>query len=151
MVTPGTQGCTARQRATRVTAAIAGDIMAAAGDGRNADDADGSKDAGSVTVEAAMALAVLAVVLVACLAGVACVIAQVRCADAAREAARLAGRGDTGGASSAVAVLAPDGASLSLGGSGDLVQATVTVQAIGGLLPGVTIRASASAAREPES
>lgn len=151
MVTPGTQGCTARQRATWVTAAIAGDIMAAADDGRNADDADGSNDAGSVTVEAAMALAVLAVVLVACLAGVACVIAQVRCADAAREAARLAGRGDTGGASSAVAVLAPDGASLSLGGSGDLVQATVTVQAIGGLLPGVTIRASASAAREPES
>ena len=29
-----------------------------------------------------MALAVLAVVLVACLAGVACVIAQVRCSDA---------------------------------------------------------------------
>ena len=72
MVTPGTQGCTARQRATWVTAAIAGDIMAAADDGRNADDADGSNDAGSVTVEAAMALAVLAVVLVACLAGVAC-------------------------------------------------------------------------------
>jgi hypothetical protein len=99
-------------------------------------------------VEAAMALAVLAVVLVACLAGMACVIAQVRCADAAREAARLAGRGDAGGASAAVATLAPDGASLSLGGSGDLVMATVSVGAIGGILPGVTIRASASAARE---
>ena len=108
-------------------------------------------DAGSVTVEAAMALAVLAVVLVGCLTGVACVIAQVRCADAAREAARLAGRGDTSGASSAVAVLAPDGAALRLGGTADLVQATVTVPAIGGLLPGVTIRATASAAREPES
>src|SRR6476661_3372193 len=69
--------------------------------GENADDA---RDAGGVTVEAAVALAVLAVVLVACLAGVACVIAQVRCADAAREAARLAGRGDAGGASAAVAV-----------------------------------------------
>src|SRR6478609_2743977 len=108
-------------------------------------------DGGSVTVEAAMALAVLAVVLVACLAGVACVIAQVRCADAAREAARLAGRGDAGGASAAVAALAPAGASLSLGGSGDLVQATVSVAAIGGILPGVTIRASAAAAREPAS
>ena len=104
-----------------------------------------------MTIEAAMALAVLALVLIACLSGVACVIAQVRCADAAREAARLAGRGDAGGASAAVAALAPDGASLSLGGSGDLVQASVTVQAIGGLLPGVTIRATASAAREPQS
>jgi hypothetical protein len=111
----------------------------------------GAVDGGSVTVEAAMALAVLAVVLVACLAGVACVIAQVRCADAAREAARLAGRGDPGAASAAVATLAPNGASLSLGGSGDLVLATVSVAPIGGILPGVTIRASASAAREPAS
>ncbi len=104
-----------------------------------------------MTIEAAMALAVLALVLIACLSGVACVIAQVRCADAAREAARLAGRGDAGGASAAVAALAPAGASLSLGGSGDLVQASVTVRAIGGLLPGVTISATASAAREPQS
>jgi hypothetical protein len=98
-----------------------------------------------------MALAVLAAVLVACLAGVACVIAQVRCADAAREAARLAGRGDAGGASAAVAKLAPDGASLSLGGSADLVMATVSVDAVGGKQPGVTIPATASAAREPAS
>ena len=117
---------------------------------RGAND-EGSVDRGSVTVEAAMALAVLAVVLVACLAGVACVTAQVRCADAAREAARLAGRGDADGASEAVATLAPDGASLSLGGTGDLVTATVAVDPIGGILPGVTIRASAAAAREPVS
>ena len=111
----------------------------------------GGFDAGSVTVEAAMALAVLALVLVACLAGVACVIAQVRCADAAREAARLAGRGDTAGASAAVAALAPDGASLEWGNSGGFVVATVGVRPVGGLLPGVTIRASAAAAREPSS
>jgi hypothetical protein len=108
-------------------------------------------DAGSVTVEAAMALAVLAVVLLACVAGVACVIAQVRCVDAAREAARLAGRGDAAGAAAAVAALAPEGAALSVGGSGELVKATVTVSAAGGLLPGVTIRATATAAREPGS
>lgn len=108
-------------------------------------------DAGGVTVEAALALSVLTVVLVACLAGVACVMAQSRCADAAREAARLAGRGDSAGASAAVAILAPDGAALSLGGDGDLVTATVSVRAAGGLLPGVTISASAAAAREPES
>ena len=96
-----------------------------------------------------MALSVLALVLIACLAGMACVIAQSRCADAAREAARLAGRGDGAGAAAAVAVLAPAGAALALGGDGDLVTATVTVEAVGGLLPGVTIRASAAAAREP--
>ena len=107
-------------------------------------------DAGGVTVEAAMALAVLALVLAACLAGLACVIAQVRCADAAREAARLAGRGDPDGAAAAVASLAPEGAALALGGSGDLVTATVAVGAVGGILPGVTIRATAAAAREPD-
>jgi hypothetical protein len=107
------------------------------------------RDRGGVTVEAAMALAVLAVVLVSCLAGIACLIAQIRCADAAREAARLAGRGDADLAASAVAALAPDGAVLSLGGDGDLVTATVTARAIGGLLPGVTIAATAAAAREP--
>ena len=96
-----------------------------------------------------MALAVLAVVLMACLAGVSCAIAQVRCADAAREAARLAGRGDAAGAAAAVAALAPAGASLSLGGSDEVVTATVVMEAVGGLLPGVRIRASASAAREP--
>ena len=103
-----------------------------------------------MTIEAAMALAVLATVLIACLAGVACVIAQVRCADAAREAARLAGRGDNSGAASAVAALAPDGATVELSGSGDLVVAVVAARPAGGLLPGVTIRATAAAAREPQ-
>ncbi len=96
-----------------------------------------------------MALAVLALVLVTCLAGLACMIAQVRCADAAREAARLAGRGDSDGATNAVATLAPAGASLTLGSSDGLVTATVSARPIGGLLPGVTIHASAAAAREP--
>ncbi len=96
-----------------------------------------------------MALAVLAVVLVTCLAGLACMISQLRCADAAREAARLAGRGDSAGAAAAVAALAPPGASLSIGGSGELITATVSARPVGGMLPGVTISASAAAAREP--
>ena len=114
--------------------------------------ADGDRpttsDHGSVTVEAALVLAVLTVVVAACLAGIGCVVAQLRCADAAQEAARLAGRGDTGGASSAVAAIAPSGALLSLATSGDMVTATVSVGAVSGLLPGVTIRAGASARRE---
>ena len=106
------------------------------------------RDAGAVTVEAAIALAVLALVLVTCLAGLACMVAQMQCADAAREAARLAGRGDDGGASAAMASLAPDGALLELAEPGEWVVATVSVRPVGGLLPGVTIRASATAARE---
>lgn len=107
-------------------------------------------EAGSVTIEAALGLAVLALVLALCLAGIACLLAQLRCADAAREAARLAARGDDAGAAAAVSVLAPAGASLSLSG-GDLVTATVTAAPVGGLLPGVRIEASASAAREPSA
>jgi Flp pilus assembly protein TadG len=49
---------------------------------------------GASTVEAAIAIAALVVVLVLCLAGVSAVLMQVRCVDAAREAARLAARGD---------------------------------------------------------
>lgn len=100
-------------------------------------------------MEAAVTLATLIVVLATCLAGIGCMVGQVRCADAAREAARLAGRGDEAGAAAAVAALAPDGASLALGGSGDLVTATVSVGDVSGLVPGVTLRAMATAAREP--
>lgn len=96
-----------------------------------------------------MALAVLALVLVICLAGIACMIAQVRCADAAREAARLAGRGDNTGAAAAVVALAPADASVTIERSGKLVTVTVAAQPVGSLLPGVIIRASAAAAREP--
>lgn len=45
-------------------------------------------------MEAALAIATLVLVLVLCLAGVTAVSMQVRCIDAAREAARLAARGD---------------------------------------------------------
>ncbi len=105
-------------------------------------------DRGSVTIEAAIGLATLALVLAACLAAIACLVAQVRCADAAREAARLVARGDDAGAAQAVAALAPGGAALRLSRS-DLVTATVSVAPAGGLLPGVVISASASAAAEP--
>lgn len=106
-------------------------------------------DRGSVTVEAALVLAVLVVVVASCLAGIGCVIAQLRCTDAAREAARLAGRGDRAGAAAAVASIAPAGSVLSLTVQVDRVSAAVSVRAVSGLLPGVVIRATATAAREP--
>ena len=51
---------------------------------------------GATTVEAAFAIAALVVVLVLCAAGLTALSMQVRCIDAAREAARLAARGDDG-------------------------------------------------------
>jgi hypothetical protein len=72
---------------------------------------------------------------------------QVRCIDAAREAARLAARGDDASASGAAQRIAPDGAGLQLRRDGDLVVATVTARS--SMLPGITIAAEAVAAAEP--
>jgi len=72
---------------------------------------------------------------------------QVRCVDAAREAARLAARGDDGSASDAARSIAPDGAAVQLRRDGELIVATVTARSA--LLPGVTVAAEAVAAAEP--
>jgi hypothetical protein len=87
------------------------------------------------------------VVLVLCVAGLTAVSAQVRCIDAAREAARLAARGDDADAAKAARDNAPSGAYLDLRNDGRVVVATVTTQSR--LLPGITIRADAVAAIEP--
>jgi hypothetical protein len=94
----------------------------------------------------ALAVASLVAVVVLCLAGIGAVAAQVRCVDAAREAARLAARGD----SSAVAVsqqVAPAGAEIRVSRDGGFVIATVTVDAAG--VPGLRLRAEAVAVAEP--
>src|ERR1700755_565651 len=57
--------------------------------------------AGGVTVEAAFAIAALVAVLMLCVSGLTAVSMQVRCVDAAREAGRLAARGDDGSAAGA--------------------------------------------------
>lgn len=101
-----------------------------------------------MTVEAALALSALMVVLALCLAGVAAMVSQVRAADAAGVAARLAARGEEAAARLAVQQLAPSGASLILSGT-NLVTARVEAPPLGGLLPALRIRASAVAAREP--
>lgn len=73
---------------------------------------------------------------------------QVRCVDAAREAARLAARGDGGSAPEAARKMAPAGAVVQIHRDGDLIVATVTARSA--LLPGVTIAAEAVSAAEPE-
>lgn len=71
---------------------------------------------------------------------------QVRCIDAAREAARLAARGDEHSALEAARAIAPGGAAVRLHREGDFVIATVT--AASHLLPGLAIAGKAVSAAE---
>jgi hypothetical protein len=86
-------------------------------------------------------------VLIVCVSGLTAVSMQVRCVDAAREAVRLAARGDDASASVAAQRIAPDGAAVQLRRDGEFVVATVTARSP--LLPGITIAGDAVAAAEP--
>lgn len=107
-------------------------------------------DGGAVTVEAAIGIGSIVMVLVACLAALGCLVDSLRVTDAAGEAARLAARGDRAGAAAAVVALAPSGAGLDLTAGGSTVTAAVSAQPFGDLLPGVRVRAVAVAANEPD-
>lgn len=85
-------------------------------------------------------------VLVLCFAGITAVTLQARCVDAAREAARLAARGDQAGAVVA-GRLAPAGAAVEVREDGGYVVARVSGRSP--VLPGVVIVGRAVAAREP--
>jgi hypothetical protein len=87
------------------------------------------------------------VVLVLCLAGITAVSTQVRCVDAAREAARLAARGDERSAIDAARRIAPVGARVQVYRYGDFVVATVVAHSK--LLPSLDIAAKAVSAEEP--
>ncbi|MFC7754770.1 TadE family type IV pilus minor pilin [Tsukamurella soli] len=100
-----------------------------------------------MTVEAALAIGSLVVVLIACIGAVTAMTSYVRCVDAAREGARLHALGDAARASSAVAAVAPGGASSSV--SRDDGAVTVRVSADVPLLPGLTVTGVAVAATEP--
>jgi hypothetical protein len=89
------------------------------------------------------------VVLALCLAGVTAVSMQVRCVDAAREAARLAGRGDERSAVDTARRIAPAGARIRTDRDGDFVVATVVARSK--LLPRLDIAAKAVAAAEPRA
>lgn len=87
------------------------------------------------------------VVLVVCLAGITAVSMQVRCIDAAREAARLAARGDDGAAVSVARGIAPAAARIEVRHDGEFLVATVVARSK--LLPGLDIAARAVSAAEP--
>lgn len=97
-------------------------------------------------MEAAIALASIVVVVTLCVAAVLAVTAQVRCIDAAREAARLVARGDGDEAVSAARRVAPTGARIEVHEDGGHVVARVTVEAA--LLPALELSAEAVAAVE---
>lgn len=98
-------------------------------------------------MEAAFGLATLVAALLLCLAGVTAVSMQVRCIDAAREAARLAARGDASAATAVAGRIGPAGAAVSVRRDGGWLVATVAARTV--LLPGLTIRAESVAAAEP--
>ncbi len=72
---------------------------------------------------------------------------QVRCIDAAREAARLAARGNDRSAVAAARGIAPAGALVQVRRDGEFAIATVTARS--NLLPALGIRATGVSAVEP--
>ena len=106
-------------------------------------------DRGSVTVEAALALCSLVAVLALILAAVSAVAAQLRCIDAAREAARLTARGEPARAEDIARRIAPRGAVVAVTVRGDEVTARISANPAAGLLPGVDVGAEAAAVLEP--
>jgi Flp pilus assembly protein TadG len=106
-------------------------------------------DHGTVTVEAALALCSLVVVLALVLGAVSAVAAQLHCVDAAREAARLTARGERDRAEELARRIAPRGAVVTVAIRGDEVTAQVSANPAAGLLPGLEVRAEAAAVMEP--
>lgn len=110
-------------------------------------------DGGSATVETAMALPALVLILAVALWGVSAAAAQVACVDAARAGARAAARGEpVDMVRAAVRRAAPPGASVGL--ARDQVITRVVVRAavrppVRGLFPALRIGAQAVAATEP--
>jgi hypothetical protein len=113
----------------------------------------GRRDGGMATAELAVVLPALVLVIAAGLSMVAVVLAQVRCVDAAREAARAGARGEAPAVvRTAAARVGPEDAIVDIGITGDQVRVTVSARAgtVGGLLPTFRVSATAVALREPE-
>lgn len=102
-----------------------------------------------MTVEAALGICSVAAVLVLALMALGAVIGQLRCTDAAIEAARLTARGERGRAVEAVSSIAPAAASLDVTVRGDRITTEVRSPPIGRLPPGQWLAAEAFAVAEP--
>ncbi|MGE5829725.1 MAG: TadE family type IV pilus minor pilin [Micromonosporaceae bacterium] len=108
-------------------------------------------DRGSATAELAVGLPALVLLSIVAVTAVGAVLTQLRCVDAAREAARAQARGEQGVA--AAQRVAPPGAAIGVEFVDGTVRVTVrvTVHPIGGRLPGFPVTAVSVAALEPGS
>jgi hypothetical protein len=109
---------------------------------------------GFVTAETAVSIPALVVVLVVALVAVGASAAQLRCAAAAREAARALARGESVQTARAAALsAAPPGAGVTMQRSGDLLRVMISapVRMPGPVFHGVgwTVHADAATAAEP--
>jgi len=107
------------------------------------------RDTGAVTVEAAIALGAFVAVLALALGAISAAIDQLRCVDAAREAARLVARGEPGRARVAATQIAPTSADVVITVRGDTIQVDVRSKPVNGLLPGLQLHGAAYAIAEP--
>ena len=98
----------------------------------------------------AAGLPALMVLLLGGLSVVGAVATRLQCVDAAREGAIAAARGEPG--TEAAAGVAPEGAriAVSLGDGTAVVTVEAGVQVLGADLPAITVRATATAALEPQ-
>jgi hypothetical protein len=116
--------------------------------------ADKSGDAGFVTAETAVALPVLGLVLVACMAGAGVVRRELQVQDAARIAARAAARGEPADVVRRLALqFGPAGASVRVWRDGELVRVEVVADPalpgpFGVWVPQMLLRASSAALDE---
>ena len=102
------------------------------------------RDRGSVTAEFAVALPAIALVLAACLASVQLIAQQVRLTDAAADAARALGRGESTAEAGAIADRVSGGAALVVAVDGMFVCATLSSPG-DGLLAAIELRAESCA------
>jgi hypothetical protein len=84
------------------------------------------------------------------LAGVSMVLDELRCTDAAREAARLVARGEQASVADTVHHIAPAGATYTVRSTDEGIVVDVRDPAATGLLPGVHVDADAYAVPEPD-
>ena len=108
-----------------------------------------SADDGSVTAEFATVVPAVLLVLGISLAGMQAAGAQLRLQDAVADAARSLGRGDSTATAAALVARAVPGSRLAVSVRGDLVCAEASAPAAtGGVLRGLTVRASGCALGE---
>lgn len=108
-----------------------------------------SSDRGAVTVEAAIVVSALMIVLTLVVGALLAVTDHMRCIDAAREAARLAARGEADRGRTIAAGLAPQGADIAIRREGDTVSVEVNAEPAAGLIPGLRLHADAHVIAEP--